>query len=221
MIATKGGLRIARERPGTRLRRAALRQGVADSLRALGVDYIDLYQVHWPDPNIPQAETAAALDELVQEGKIRHVGVSNFDVAEMAEFANRRRPVETLQPPYSLFRRDIESRLLPYTRAHDIGVLVYGPLAHGLLTGTMDAETTFTHDDWRSTNPSFHGASYHRNLEKVRDLQRFASEEFGTSVAILAVAWTLANPAVQAAIVGARPRSPHRPSHHRKRTAPR
>ena len=207
VIATKGGLRMTASGLVRDSSRSWLRQGVDDSLRALSVDYIDLYQVHWPDPNVPRAETAGALDELVREGKIRHVGVSNFDVTEMAEFA-RTRPVETLQPPYSLFRRDIEADVLPYTRTHDIGVLVYGPLAHGLLTGTMDDDTTFTPDDWRSTNPSFHGETFHDNLEKVRDLQRFASEELGTSVAPLAVAWTLANPAVQAAIVGAR-----RPSH--------
>ncbi len=207
VIATKGGLRMTASGLVRDSSRAWLRQGVDDSLRALSVDYIDLYQVHWPDPNVPRAETAGALDELVREGKIRHVGVSNFDVTEMAEFAQTR-PVETLQPPYSLFRRDIEADVLPYTRTHDIGVLVYGPLAHGLLTGTMDDDTTFTPDDWRSTNPSFHGETFHDNLEKVRDLQRFASEELGTSVAPLAVAWTLANPAVQAAIVGAR-----RPSH--------
>jgi aryl-alcohol dehydrogenase-like predicted oxidoreductase len=207
VIATKGGLRMTASGLVRDSSRAWLRQGVDDSLRALSVDYIDLYQVHWPDPNVPRAETAGALDELVREGKIRHVGVSNFDVTEIAEFAQTR-PVETLQPPYSLFRRDIEADVLPYTRTHDIGVLVYGPLAHGLLTGTMDDDTTFTPDDWRSTNPSFHGETFHDNLEKVRDLQRFASEELGTSVAPLAVAWTLANPAVQAAIVGAR-----RPSH--------
>jgi aryl-alcohol dehydrogenase-like predicted oxidoreductase len=171
-------------------------------VQALGVEYIDLYQVHWPDPNVARAETAGALEELVREGKIRHVGVSNFDVAQMAEFAHTR-PVETLQPPYSLFRRDIETDVLPYTRARDIGVLVYGPLAHGLLTGSMDERTTFADDDWRSTNPSFHGETFRRNLEKVRELQRFASEEFGSSVGQLAVAWTLANPAVQVAIVGA------------------
>jgi aryl-alcohol dehydrogenase-like predicted oxidoreductase len=207
VIATKGGLRMTASGLVRDSSRAWLRQGVDDSLRALSVDYIDLYQVHWPDPNVPRAETAGALDELIREGKIRHVGVSNFDVTEMAEFAQTR-PVETLQPPYSLFRRDIEADVLPYRRTHDIGVLVYGPLAHGLLTGAMDDDTTFTPDDWRSTNPSFHGETFHDNLEKVRDLQRFASEERGTSVAPLAVAWTLANPAVQAAIVGAR-----RPSH--------
>jgi aryl-alcohol dehydrogenase-like predicted oxidoreductase len=202
VIATKGGLRAT----GNGLVRdsspAWLRQGVEDSLRTLGVDFIDLYQVHWPDPNIALAETAGALEELVDEGKIRHVGVSNFDASEMAAFAQAR-PVETLQPPYNLFRRGIEDEVLPYTAAHDIGVLAYGPLAHGLLTGTMDDRTTFALDDWRSTNPSFHGATFHRNLEKVADLQGFASEALGTSVAQLAVAWTLANPAVQVAIVGA------------------
>jgi aryl-alcohol dehydrogenase-like predicted oxidoreductase len=203
VIATKGGLR---PRPGGRVERDSsadwVRRGVDESLRALGTDHIDLYQVHWPDPNTPFAETAGALAQLVAAGKIRHVGVSNFDVAEMAEFAHTR-PVETLQPPYSLFRRDIETDVLPYTRAHDIGVLVYGPLAHGLLTGSMDERTKFASDDWRSTNPSFQGETFRRNLENVRELQRFASEEHGTSVGQLAVAWTLANPAVQVAIVGA------------------
>ena len=176
-------------------------------MRALGVDHIDLFQVHWPDPNVALAETAGALEELVGEGKIRHVGVSNFDVGEMTEFALTR-PVETLQPPYSLFRRDIETDVLPYTTTHDIGVLVYGPLAHGLLTGTMDERTTFAPDDWRGTNPSFQGDTFRHNLDKVRDLERFAADEPGRSAAQLAVAWTLANPAVHVAIVGAR-RPPH------------
>ena len=142
VIATKGGLRMTGSGLVRDSSRTWLRQGVEDSLRALGVDYIDLYQVHWPDPNVARAETASALDELVREGKIRHVGVSNFDVAEMEEFAQTR-PVETLQPPYSLFRRAIEADVLPYTRTHDIGVLVYGPLAHGLLSGGMDEGATF------------------------------------------------------------------------------
>jgi aryl-alcohol dehydrogenase-like predicted oxidoreductase len=202
VIATKGGLRMT----GSGLVRdsspAWLRQGVDQSLRALGVDYLDLYQVHWPDPNVALTETAGALEELVQEGKIRHVGVSNFSVADMTQFAHAR-PVETLQPPYSLFRRDIETDVLPYTRSHDIGVLVYGPLAHGLLTGSMDEQTTFAPDDWRSANSSFRGDTFRQNLDKVRDLQQFAAQELGRPVAQLAVAWTLANPAVQVASVGA------------------
>jgi aryl-alcohol dehydrogenase-like predicted oxidoreductase len=128
MIATKGGLRMTDNGLVRDSSREWLRQGVDDSLRALGVDYIDLYQVHWPDPNVSFAETADALDELVQHGKIRHVGVSNYSAREMAEFADTRE-VETNQVPYSLFRRDVEDDVLPYARQHDIGILAYGPLA--------------------------------------------------------------------------------------------
>lgn len=203
VIATKGGLRIDAEHGLVRDSSPAwLRRGVQESLRHLGVEYIDIYQVHWPDPNTPLAATAQALEELVQEGKIRHVGVSNFGVAEMAEFA-RTRPVETLQPPYHLFRRDIESDVLPYAREHDIGVLAYGPLAHGLLTGAMDKDTTFPAEDWRSNSDLFNGEAFQRNLQTVRDLESLAQSR-GYSVGQLAIAWTLANPAVQVAIVGSR-----------------
>ena len=203
LIATKGGLRMTADGLVRDSSPEWLRSGVDDSLRALGVDHLDLYQVHWPDPEVPFAETAAALEELVHAGKIRHVGVSNFDPAQMAEFA-RTRPVETLQPPYHLFRREIEAGVLPYCREHDIGVLVYGPLAHGLLTGALDENTTFAPDDWRSGAPFFKGEDYRRNVQAVRELERFAAEELGTSVSRLAIAWALANPAVHAAIVGAR-----------------
>lgn len=203
VVATKGGLRMTETGLIRDASRAWLRSGVKDSLRALEVDYIDIYQVHWPDPKVSFAETGAALQELVEEGKIRHVGVSNFSAAQIAEFAQTR-PVETVQPPYHLFRPDIQAELLPYAREHDIGVLVYGPLAHGLLTGTMDADTTFGEGDWRRGSPEFQGSSFRRNLEVVDQLKRFAEDELGCSVAQLAVAWTLANPAVNVAIVGAR-----------------
>ncbi|WP_433207384.1 aldo/keto reductase [Nocardia sp. CA-107356] len=202
VLATKGGLR----RTDTGLVRDASRdwlcRGVDSSLAALGVDHIDLYQVHWPDPAVPIAETAGVLADLVAQGKIGHVGVSNFDAAQMAEFATTF-PVETLQSPYDLFRRDIEEDPLPYCQANDIAVLVYGPLAHGLLTGTMTADTTFADDDWRSTSTVFHGAEFHQNLMTVQALQAFATER-GVTVSQLAIAWTLANPAVHVAIVGAR-----------------
>jgi aryl-alcohol dehydrogenase-like predicted oxidoreductase len=207
VIATKGGLRMTDEGLVRDSSPAWIRSGLEASLAALGVEYIDLYQVHWPDPNVPFAETAAALQELVDAGKIRHVGVSNFDPEQMAEFA-KTRPVETLQPPYDLFRREIEQDILPYCHAHDIGVLVYGPLAHGLLTGALDEHTTFPQGDWRNAAPFFKGEDYHRNLEAVRALERFASEQLGASVSRLAIAWALANPAVDVAIVGARSR-PH------------
>src|SRR2546427_1943796 len=146
IIATKGGLRMEGE---TLLRDASarwLRQGVESSLRNLRTDYIDLYQVHWPDPRTPAEETARVLAELVREGKIRHAGVSNYSPRQMTELAQFG-PVETDQPPYHMFHRDIETEILPYAETNDIGVLVYGPLAHGLLAGTMTRQTTFATDD--------------------------------------------------------------------------
>jgi len=193
VLATKGGLRME----GEKLLRDAsalwIRQGVEQSLRNLGVDYIDLYQVHWPDPNTPFEETASALDQLVQEGKIRYVGVSNYNVEQMKAFEQTRK-LDALQPPYSLFRRDIEKDILPYTQEHGIGVLVYGPLAHGLLAGAFTPQTTFTADDWRSKSEIFRGDIFQRNLAVVE----------GMTVAQLAIAWVLAQPAVDVAIVGAR-----------------
>ncbi|MEU8977265.1 aldo/keto reductase [Streptomyces sp. NPDC058251] len=202
VIATKGGLRRTDTGVARDASPQALREGVDASLTALGVDHIDLYQMHWPDPKVPVAETAGALRELLEAGKIRHVGVSNYDAGQMAEFS-RTLPVETLQPPYHLFRREIEDTVLPYTRRHDIGVLVYGPLAHGLLTGALDEDTVFADDDWRSKSSVFRGEAYRRNLLVVRELEEFAGE-LGATVSQLAIAWTLAQPGVQVAIVGTR-----------------
>jgi aryl-alcohol dehydrogenase-like predicted oxidoreductase len=202
VIASKGGLRDDDARPRDSSP-GWLRRGVDESLRALGVDYIDLYQVHWPDPETPFADTARALQELVDEGKICHVGVSNYDAEQMAEFA-RVRPVETQQPLYNLFQREVEDGVLPYAYEHGIGVLAYSPLASGLLTGAMDEDTTFGPGDWRRVSPLFQGETFRRNLEIVRELERFAADELGCSVGQLAIAWVLANPAVHVAIVGSR-----------------
>jgi aryl-alcohol dehydrogenase-like predicted oxidoreductase len=202
VIATKGGLRMT----DTGLVRDAspewLREGVNASLTALGIDHIDLYQVHWPDAKVPVAETAGALRDLVAEGKIGHVGVSNYSAEQMAEFA-KTLPVETVQPPYHLFRREIEDDVLPYSQANNVGVLVYGPLAHGLLSGTLNEKSTFASDDWRSKSAVFTGDTYRHNLAAVRALEKLAADR-GVTVSQLAIAWTLANPAVHVAIVGAR-----------------
>jgi aryl-alcohol dehydrogenase-like predicted oxidoreductase len=202
VLATKGGLR---KDGGLTVRDsspAALRSDLEASLRALGTDYIDIYQVHWPDPATPIATTAETLDEFVRQGLVRHVGVSNYDPREMTEF-QRVRPIDTLQPPYHLFRREIEQSILPFAREHGIGVLVYGPLAHGLLSGRMTETTTFAPDDWRSNSDLFVGETFRRNLAVVRELTQFAARRDAT-VAQLAIAWTLANAAVDVAIVGAR-----------------
>jgi hypothetical protein len=179
-----------------------LRLGVEQSLVAMGIDHIDLYQVHWPDPRVPLADTAGALLDLVDEGLIRHVGLSNFDVEQIAEFA-RGGAVETLQPPYHLFRQDAAKVLLPFCRQHDIGVLVYGALAHGLLSGALSETTMFAPDDWRRSNAMFQGEQFATNLAVVRELQTIAAD-LAISVSQLAVAWVLGNPAVDAAILGTR-----------------
>jgi aryl-alcohol dehydrogenase-like predicted oxidoreductase len=203
VLATKGGLRkegngVARDSSAR-----SITEGVESSLRSLDTDYIDLYQVHWPDPNTPFDETADALAKLIAAGKIRHVGVSNFDVAQMDEFSESL-PVETLQPPYHLLHRTIEAEILPYTSAHNIGVLVYGPLAHGMLSGALRPDTKFASSDWRSKSSNFKGHAYEHNLERIGELADFAQRELGVTVGKLAVAWTLANPVVHVAIVGTR-----------------
>jgi aryl-alcohol dehydrogenase-like predicted oxidoreductase len=202
VIATKGGLRKDGGQTVRDSSPAALRSDLESSLRALGTDYVDIYQVHWPDLATPIETTAETLDTFVREGLVRHVGVSNYDARQMTAF-QQVRPIDTLQPPYHLFRRDVEKTILPFAREHGIGVLVYGPMAHGLLSGRMTEDTTFAPDDWRSKSELFQGETFRRNLAVVRDLTQFAARR-GATVAQLAIAWTLANPAVDVAIVGAR-----------------
>src|SRR4051812_40361282 len=203
VIATKGGINPGSDR-SRNSGRDYLRSGVESSLTAMKIDHIDLYQVHWPDPQTPFEDTAGYLQELVDEGKIRHVGVSNYDEQQMAAF-DRVRPVETLQPPYHLFRRSVEASIWPYVREHDIGVLVYSPLGSGLLTGTMTEDTTFDDGDWRSQATAFTGESFRTNLAVVKRLKQFAAGK-GIEVSQLAIAWVLAQPEVDVAIVGARSR---------------
>jgi aryl-alcohol dehydrogenase-like predicted oxidoreductase len=203
IVATKGGLRPGPERDSSP---NWVRLGIEESLRHLGVEAIDLYQLHWPDPDVPFDATGAALIEAVEAGKVRHVGVSNFSPEQIDELS-RTIPVETLQPPYHLFNREVEESVLPYCREHDVGVLAYGPLAHGLLSGHFDRDSTLPDDDWRSGSPLFSGEAFERNLDVVERLRRFA-EERGATLPQLAVAWVLANPAVHVAIAGAR-----RPAH--------
>jgi aryl-alcohol dehydrogenase-like predicted oxidoreductase len=202
VIATKGGLRNVGGSPARDSSRSALWRDLEASLRSLGTDYVDLYQVHWPDPGTPLAETADTLDEFVRAGLTRYIGVSNYDARQMTAF-QRYRLIDTVQPPYHLFRREIEASILPFAQEHGIGVLVYGPMAHGLLSGRMTERTTFAPDDWRSKSDMFTGDAFERNLGIVRRLEAFASRRAMT-VAQLAIAWTLANPAVDVAIVGAR-----------------
>ncbi|HEU0019448.1 MAG TPA: aldo/keto reductase [Thermoleophilaceae bacterium] len=202
VIATKGGLRPVDGGVERDSYPEFLRHGAEQSLEALGVEYIDLYQVHWPDPDTPFEETGAVLAELVDEGKIRHVGVSNYSAEQMEELSQTVQ-VETTQPPYHLFAREIEDEVLPWCLDNDVGVLVYGPLAHGLLTGAIDEDTDFADDDWRSGSPQFSEANLRRNVAVVRQLTEVA-DGLGCTLSQLAIAWTLMHRAVDVAIVGSR-----------------
>jgi aryl-alcohol dehydrogenase-like predicted oxidoreductase len=185
---------------------ASIRGEVDDSLRRLSVDVIDLYQIHWPpDPDSPALEEGwSALADLKREGKVRWIGVSNFNVKQLKR-AKSIAPVTSLQPPYSLVHREVEEDLLPYCLREDIGVIVYSPMASGLLTGAMTRERAarLPQDDWRKNNPDFTEPNLTRNLELVGRLREIA-QRHNRTVGEVAIAWTLRNPAVTGAIVGAR-----------------
>jgi aryl-alcohol dehydrogenase-like predicted oxidoreductase len=186
------------------LKKNSVKHECEDSLRRLQADVIDLYQIHWPRPEKDIEEGWSALAELKDEGKVRHIGVSNFDVSQM-ERAQSIAPVETLQPPYNLLNRGIEKEILPYCAEQDIGIIVYSPMRSGLLTGKMTRERVqdLPSDDWRRNNPDFQEPRLSRNLELVELLEEIGKER-GRSPAEVAIAWTLRHPAVTAAIVGGR-----------------
>ncbi len=177
-----------------------------DSLRRLQLDVIDLYQMHWPpEDNGPGLEEAwQAMADLQKQGKVRWIGVSNFNV-EQIKRAEKIGPVTSLQPPYSLIRRHIEGEILPYGEQQGIGVIVYSPMASGLLTGTMTREraANLPEDDWRSRSPEFREPKLSKNLELAERLKKVATRHARTPAEV-AVAWTLRLPAVTGAIVGAR-----------------
>jgi aryl-alcohol dehydrogenase-like predicted oxidoreductase len=194
------------------LQAASIRREAEASLKRLGIEQIDLYQIHWPAwKGAPESaspgsieEAVGALAELQRQGKIRHIGVSNFDAAQM-ERALKIAPITSLQPPYSLLLREIESSTLPFAKAHKIGVIVYSPMYSGLLTGAMTRERIagLPEDDWRKRNSNFQEPLLSNNLELVDRLQSIGSRH-QVSPGEVAIAWTLRNPAVTAAIVGVR-----------------
>src|SRR4051795_13177721 len=189
---------------GHRLKADSIRRECEASLRRLRVDAIDLYQVHWPDPDEDVEEGWATLAALKQEGKVRHIGVSNFNVEQM-ERARAIAPIPSLQPRYSLLHRGIEAEVLPFCAWENIGVIAYSPMASGLLTGAMTRERVadLPADDWRKRHPDFQEPRLSRNLKLVR-LLRAIGRLHGRTPAEVAVAWVLHNPAVTGAIVGAR-----------------
>ena len=206
-IFTKCGLRWdSRGQVQKVLKAESIRGEVEDRLRRLGVDVIDLYQIHWPpDPDSPELEEGwQTMADLKREGKVRWIGVSNFDVQQLQRAAAIA-PVTSLQPRYSLVHREVEGEILPYCERQGIGVIVYSPMASGLLTGAMTREriSELPKDDWRKGHADFNEPNLSRNLALVERVQQIAKHH-GRSPGEVAIAWTLKNPAVTGAIVGAR-----------------
>ncbi len=195
-------------RPGQKisrsLKRDSIRKELEASLRRLQMDAIDLYQIHWPDPENDVEEGWQTLVKLKEEGKVRYIGVSNFSIPQLERIA-KIAPITSLQPPYSMLNRGIEKEILPYCQKHQIGVINYSPMVSGLLTGAMTKEriAQMPRDDWRRNNHRFQEPQLSRNLKLVELLHEIGSAH-GRSPGEVAIAWTLRQPAVTAAIVGAR-----------------
>jgi aryl-alcohol dehydrogenase-like predicted oxidoreductase len=202
LISSKAGLAWRDGKPYRDASRARIMQEVDDSLRRLRTDRIDIYQVHWPDPRVPVAETADAMQTLLRQGKIRAIGVSNFSVDQMEEF-RRVAPLHVLQPPYNLFERGIETDILPYCRRHKIAMLGYGALCRGLLSGRMRPDTAFEGDDLRRSDPKFQPPRFGQYLAAVQRLDELARRRFRKRVIHLAVRWML-DQGITTALWGAR-----------------
>jgi aryl-alcohol dehydrogenase-like predicted oxidoreductase len=204
-VFTKASLvRGAGGRVVNNLKRDSILREAGDSLERLGVDAIDLYQIHWPIPDADIEEGWSALAELKEQGLVRHIGVSNFSVAQLQRI-QQIAPVETLQPPYSLVAREIEQELLPFAERERIGVIVYSPMGSGLLTGAMTREriASMPDDDWRKRSERFQEPQLSKHLALVERLKAVA-DRLDTTPGAVAAAWTLHNPAVDGAIVGFR-----------------
>jgi aryl-alcohol dehydrogenase-like predicted oxidoreductase len=203
VIATKVGLDWSNGEPFRNATRARIFAEVEASLKRLRTDEIDIYQVHWPDPLTPIAETADAMATLFKQGKIRAIGVSNFSPAQMNDFGLVA-PIHTAQPPYNLFEREIEKDVLPYCARDGIAVLAYGAICRGLLSGRMNPDTRFEGDDLRGTDPKFQPPRFEQYQDAVRLLDQFARKNYGKRVIHLALRWVLDQPGVSAALWGAR-----------------
>lgn len=205
-IATKCGLVWdTNGQISSRLRAKSIKEECEASLKRLNVDTIDLYQIHWPSPEEEIEEGWSAIADLVREGKVRFAGVSNFNVSQM-ERIRKIHPIASLQPPYSLLKREVEKEILPYCAEHQIGVIVYSPLQKGLLTGKITSEyvASLPPEDHRvKLDPMFREPELGRILRKVEAMKPLA-ERLGITLAQMAVAWVLRCPEVTAAIVGAR-----------------
>lgn len=202
-IATKVGLEWHNGSVTRNSSRDRMRKEVQDSLRRLRTDYIDIYQVHWPDLAVPIEETAQTMQSLLKEGLIRAIGVSNYSPQQMDQFMSVSK-LHVVQSPYNLFERQIDRDVLPYAREKNLSVFAYGPLCRGLLTGTMRPDTKFTGDDLRLTDPKFQQPRFTEYLNAVQRLDDLAQKRYRKHVMDLAVRWVLDQPGITAALWGAR-----------------
>lgn len=203
VLATKLGLERHGDAVYRNSSRAQITREIEESLGRLRTDYIDLYQVHWPDPRTPYEETAEALLELKRAGKIRAIGVSNYSIAAMEQFGTVA-PIATAQPPLNLFERESQAAVLPWCAAHEIATLTYGALCRGLLTGMIDTTTKFEGDDLRKVDPKFQPPRLAQYLEAAGLLERYARQRYDKSLLAFAVRWVLDQRGVSVALWGAR-----------------
>ncbi len=204
ILATKVGLDWTNGKVERNSTRQRILHELEDSLHRLQTDYIDIYQVHWPDPLVPIEETAATIGKLYEQGKIRAIGVSNYSPVEMSRF-RAIAPLHTIQPPYNLFEREIERDVLPYALDRGITALTYGALCRGLLSGAMRLDRQFANGDMRkTTDPKFQAPHFAEYLNAASKLDAFARENYGKRVIHLAVRWLLDQPGVGVALWGAR-----------------
>jgi len=203
ILATKAGLEWNSKGIYRNSTEERLTKEIDDSLKRLQTDYIDIYQIHWPDPNTPIEDTARVMEKFKKEGKIRAIGVSNYSVEQMKRF-NSVSSLSTSQPPYNLLERGIEDDVMPYCRGNNIHMLLYGVLCRGLLSGKISSDTVFKGDDIRKKDPKFSGKRFDQYINAVKKLDDFAKENFNSNVLQLSVRWVLDRTVNEFALWGAR-----------------
>lgn len=203
VLATKAGMEWNDDGVFRNSSKERLEKEIDDSLKRLQTDYIDIYQIHWPDKLVSFDETAEFLNKLLEKGKIRAIGISNYSVEQMDEF-RKTAPIHTSQPPYNMFERQIEDDILPYCLENNIVPITYGAICRGMLSGKMTEDKTFEGDDLRKVDPKFQGDRFKQYLSAVDRLDKFARENYGKNVMDLAIRWVLDKTKIGTALLGAR-----------------
>mgnify|MGYP005809980217 CR=1 FL=1 len=203
VIATKAGLEWRDGKVFRNSSKERIFKEIDESLKRLQTDYIDIYQIHWPDDSVPFEETAGTMKQLKEDGKIRAIGVSNYSTAQMKAF-EKVAPINTVQPPYNIFEREMEEEILPYCLRQGINILAYGAICRGLLSGQMSADRKFEGDDLRKIDPKFKGGRFKQYLRAVDALNVFAEKKYGKQVLHLAIRWILDKTKIGIALWGAR-----------------